>query len=96
MNKSLAIIICLLLLFGVSAFAADTAVISGRVTSENSSQSIFEAEIYLYNSYREIIDSTFSLPNGSFEFSLIGGEYYISAESGNYIREYYPSAYQVS
>ena len=96
MNKSLAIIICLLLLFGVSAFAADTAVISGRVTSENSSQSIFEAEIYLYNSYREIIDSTFSLPNGSFEFSLIGGEYYLSAESGNYIREYYPSAYKVS
>ena len=96
MNKSLAIIICLLFLLGVNAFSADTAIISGRVTAENSVQSIFEAKVYLYNSYREIIDSTLTSPDGRFDFTVISGEYYLSAESGNYVREYYPSVYKIS
>jgi len=96
MNKSFAIIICFLFLFGAYGFAADTAIISGKVTVENSIQSIYEAKIYLYNPYREIVDSTLTSPNGRFEFTLIGGEYYLSAEGGNYVREYYPSVYRIS
>ncbi|UCE65451.1 MAG: T9SS type A sorting domain-containing protein [Candidatus Zixiibacteriota bacterium] len=96
MDKIFAIIICLLLLFGIGAFADDTAFISGRVGVENSSQSILEAKLYLYNSHKEIIDSAYSSQNGGFQFSLIAGEYYLSAESGNFIREYYPSVYRIS
>lgn len=96
MNRSIAITICLFLSLSVGVFAADTAIISGRVTVENSIQSIYEARLYLYNTHKEIIDSTLSSLSGQFEFSVIAGEYYLSAESGNFIKEYYPSVYKIS
>lgn len=98
MNKIFIVIICLFstLLFGVSAFASSNAMITGRVTIENTIEYIYDAKLYLYNSYREIIDSTFTLEGGQFEFDVIAGEYFVSAEKDNYIREYYPSAYEIS
>jgi hypothetical protein len=98
MSKILAVIFCLFSVFFLSAsgFASDSAIISGRVTIENSIQYIFDAKLYLYNSYREIIDSAFTVNNGFFEFNLTAGEYYLSAEKDNYIREYYPSSYEIS
>jgi hypothetical protein len=98
MSKILAVVFCLfsVLFLSASGFASDSAIISGRVTIENSIQYIFDAKLYLYNSYREIIDSAFTVNNGFFEFNLTAGEYYLSAEKDNYIREYYPSSYEIS
>jgi hypothetical protein len=98
MSKILAVIFCLfsILFLGASGFASDSAIISGRVTIENSIQYIYDAKLYLYNSYRETIDSVFTVDNGFFEFDLTAGEYYLSAEKDNYIKEYYPSSYEIS
>lgn len=98
MSKILAVIFCLfsILFLGVAGFTSNTAVISGRVTIENNIQYIFDAKLYLYNSYHDIIDSTFTVDNGFFRFNLVAGEYYLSAEKDNYIREFYPSAYELN
>jgi len=98
MNRFFIAFFCLflVLLFGVSSFASDNAIISGRVKIESSIQYIYGAKLYLYDSYKEIIDSTFTMENGNFEFHLVAGEYYVSAEKNNYIREFYPAAYELS
>jgi hypothetical protein len=82
--------------FEVGAFGSDTAVISGKVTIEQSLLSIYDAKVYLYNAHREIIDSTLSTQSGGFAFVLTAGDYYLSAENGNFVREYYPGAYEIS
>lgn len=98
MRRVIATLACLLafLFFGSSVFSADTAIISGRVTFENSFQIIYDAKVLLYNNHKDIIDSTLTSPGGLFQFELVAGDYYVSAEKGNYIREFYPSAYQIS
>jgi hypothetical protein len=98
MSRKLATILCifLALLLSVDGFAADTAVISGRVNVENGVQTIYGARLYLYNTLREAIDSTYSELYGVFQFRVQAGEYYLSAEKDNFIREFYPGIYKLS
>ena len=96
MNGLRRITILALVFFSTSLYSADFGVISGWVQSDGESKGIQEAVIHFYASSGEITDSVYTLPNGWFEKNLISGDYLVSAEKGNYIREYYPGRYSES
>lgn len=97
MSGKITTILCILLALalGVNGYADDRAVISGHVTIENNLQAIYGAKLFLYNTHRDIIDSTDSELQGVFHINTVAGEYYLSAEKDNYIREYYPGTYKI-
>jgi hypothetical protein len=76
-----------------AVFASDVCLISGTIVQENSDLSISGALVYLYNLEEKVVDSAITDNNGYFVFSVIGGDYFVSAEKGNFIKEFYPSAY---
>ncbi len=85
-----------LVIFSTSLYAANLGKISGWVNSDEGSKGIQEAVVYFYTAAGEISDSVYSHSNGWFEKHLAAGDYLVSAEKGNYIREFYPGRYSVS
>ena len=86
-------VLAALVLFTTSLYAADTGKISGRVYSDGGSKGILGAVVYIYNGDGDIVDSCLTYPNGRFEKNVTAGDYFVSAEKGNYIREFFPDQY---
>ncbi|MEE9553094.1 MAG: T9SS type A sorting domain-containing protein [candidate division Zixibacteria bacterium] len=85
-----------LVVFSTSLYATDLGVISGWVYNDGGSKGIQKAIVYIYTSDGEILDSVFTRPNGWFEKTVYSGVYLVSAEKGNYIREFYPNEFSQS
>ncbi len=83
-------------LFSTSLYAADQGVISGWVQNDGESKGIQDAVVYIYGIDGEVLDSVYTRPDGWFEKSVFSGEYLVSAEKGNYIREFYPGEFAKS
>ncbi len=80
----------------ISVQAADHGILSGQVTLKGVSSAIEGAAIYVYDISETKIDSAFSDIQGEFNLNLPAGNYYISAEKDNLIKEYFPGAYLIS
>jgi hypothetical protein len=90
--------IAFLILVLISSFlqASDQGVISGHVYNDAGSKGIWGATVCIYNVDGDIVESIETSAGGWFEFHVPSGEYLVSAEKGNYIREFYPGYYSIS
>ncbi len=89
------ILTCFFTAFLVSgiAEAKDQGFISGRVTWEGGYGFISAAKVYIYGPAREVTDSTITNRKGIFSIAVTAGEYYVSAEKNNLVKEYFPNVY---
>ncbi|MEE8417127.1 MAG: carboxypeptidase regulatory-like domain-containing protein [candidate division Zixibacteria bacterium] len=85
-----------LMVFRSAVFAADSGIISGRVYTEDNTEIIAEAKIYLHDPGGSILDSAFTSDTGSFIIEITPGEYLVSAGKANLIRRFYPGQYRFS
>ncbi len=75
--------------------AANYGVISGKVTHENSNTAIYNALVYIYDPADNILDSTLTDDRGFFRFEKEAGQYKISAEKDNLVKEFFPGEYRI-
>jgi len=93
MSRAYCITVLALVLYSSPSYASESGKISGKVYHDDGTTGINGAIVYIYNSSCEIFDTAVTSSIGFFEKSIPAGEYYISAEKGNYVREFFPGKY---
>ncbi|OQX92083.1 MAG: hypothetical protein B6D58_04775 [candidate division Zixibacteria bacterium 4484_95] len=73
----------------------DGGYIRGTVYSDQG-QFLPLAEVVVYSTDYDVIDSVVTSSDGKFSISLSSGSYFISAEASDYIKEYFPCVYKIS
>lgn len=73
--------------------AADRGTISGRVQWDGGYGFVPDAKIYVYDLDENLVDSALTGETGYFRLEIPAGNYLVSAEKGNLVREYYPGEY---
>lgn len=68
--------------------------IQGTVYSDQG-QALPEANIVVYSTDYNAVDSIVTSPDGRFSIPLCSGSYYVSAEAPDYVKEYFPCVYQI-
>jgi hypothetical protein len=76
-----------------SVYSMPYGIINGLVKWESGQGTIAGATISAYNADGEFVKSTISDPGGVYNLELVAGEYYISAEKENLVKEYFPESY---
>ena len=79
--------------FSANSFANGLGTISGHVFHRSSVDCIPHAKVLLYDFSGAIIDSSLTDDSGHFDFDVAAGNYYLSAESENLVKKYYPNEY---
>lgn len=73
---------------------SDGGYIQGTVYSEQG-QVLSGASIIIYSADYDDVDSTITSSDGSFSLPLSSGSYYISAETPDYVKEFFPGEYEI-
>jgi hypothetical protein len=77
------------------AFSMPYGIISGIVKWDDGHGTIAGANITAYDSDGILAKSTISDPSGYYSMELVAGDYFISAEQENAVKEYFPESYLI-
>lgn len=96
MNAIRRITVLVAMLSVTATYAGDTGVISGVVASQGNNKGIIGAVVHVYAASGSVYDSVITEYDGKFGIVLPAGEYLLSAEKENYVREFYSGRYMIS